>query len=156
MSVELEVAKEIQALHTLDLDRLSQALHKLPIPKKFKSSKDIPEKFHLYSEQELLDALFDVFERFPGEEDFGLWSTVAQAIELFEEEKIRAGIMASLTRQPMWKTAELAVQYCTKGQLEAILQHCGSFRLQPGNSERVDIGHIMHILEEGLLSVSSN
>jgi len=156
MSVEMEVARQIRALRFLDLDRLSQALGRLPTPTKFISSKNIPQKIHWCSEQELLDALFDIFERFPGDEDFGLWSSVTDAIELFEEEKIRTRLLLSLKRQPMWKTAELAVQYCTKEQLEVILQYCISFRLQPGNGKRVDMGHVIHILEEGFLSASTS
>jgi hypothetical protein len=149
MSVELEVAREIRALRSLDLDRLSQALRKLPVPTKFVNRKGIPEGFHSYSEQELLDALFDVFERFPTEEDFGLWSSVAHAIEMFEEDKIRTGLVASIKRQPMWKTAELAVSYCTKEQLEGLLQYCNARSVHLASESKIDMEHIIHILKEG-------
>ena len=80
MSVELDVAREINALKSLDLDKLSQLLRELPMPTKFASKADIPENYHLCSEQALLNALFRILERFPFEKDFGLWSTVGHAI----------------------------------------------------------------------------
>jgi len=148
MSVELKVAREINNFQTLDLDALSKALHQLPVPTKFVSRMDIPADYHVCSEQELLDALFGVFERFPWEEDFGLWSAVANAIELFEESRVRDGIIQSLHRQPMWKTAELATQYCTKDQIEELVRHCQDIHSRSEKDIRSNFDHIIGILED--------
>lgn len=152
MSLELYVAREITALKSLDLDKLSQLLRELPVPTKFASRADIPENYHLCSEQELLDALFGLFERFPTEEDFGLWSTVGHAIELFEESRVRAGLVRSIKRQPMWKTAELATQYCTESQIEDFLQYCQEIGDGSEGESHPDYAHLIKMLEKKLAS----
>jgi len=150
MSVELKVAREINNLQTLDLDALSKVLRQLPMPTKFVSRMDIPAYYHVCSEQELLDALFGIFERFPWEEDFGLWSAVTNAIELFEESRVRDGIIHSLQRQPMWKTAELATQYCTRGQIKELVRHCQDIRSRSEKDIQSNFEHIIGILQDVL------
>lgn len=82
-ALEREVSKTLNELReTLDLEKLQEALEKLPTMKMYSSAQDIPSNDHECTEQELLDALFGVFERFPSHEDFGLWSIVTSHIKL--------------------------------------------------------------------------
>ena len=133
MTIERTIAEELHALDNLDHDRLLAILMKLPVPGKVPSGTDLSHYKQWYKERALLDELFSVMERFWDEEDFGLWSTVAMAIELFSEERIITGCIASLYRQPMWKTVELAGQYCSKDQIQQFLRHFQSL----ANDERV-------------------
>ena len=152
MSVGINVAKGIRALKSLDLDKLSKLLRELPVPTKFASSADIPDNYHLCSEQALLDALFEILERFPFEEDFRLWSTVGHAIELFEESRVRDGLVKSIKRQPMWKTAELATQYCSEIQIEVLIQYCQEMDDKAEEESHPDHAYLIKILEKKLAS----